>query len=353
VVAAGGILLLLIWFALSQSPVGDDANGAADASGSGGPAAAASEGGAAGALIGNLGPDGVPATAAPPVPVPSSGCEKGTQLPAGRADQTIKVGTVDRIYHLAVPNITDPAAPLPLIFNFHGFGQSAGDLEDYTGLVVTAMNRGFVVVTPTGFDARWNFVQQADVGPNDVAFVEATLNDLTGRGCLDPARVYGVGYGDGGDMAATAACALPGRFAAVAAVASSTFPADCTNPPPGLLEVHGTADPVAPYAGGGPDRPAPFEAVRAQPVEERLGAVATKLGCTGPLEVKGQSRLTRLAAWTACPPGRDVIIYTVEGGGHTWLGADREVPELGPTVKDGWATDLVMVFLAARPMPAS
>jgi polyhydroxybutyrate depolymerase len=350
VVAAGGILLLLIWFALSQSPVGGDKS---DANGSGGPAAAASDGGAAGAMIGNLGPDGMPATQAAPAPVPASGCGAGTQLPAGRADQTIKVGTVDRLYHLAVPAYTDPKAPLPLIFNFHGFGQTAVGFEEYTGLVVEGMSRGFVVVTPTGVDGRWNFVQKADVGPNDVAFVEATLNDLTGRGCLDPARVYGVGYGDGGDMAATVACALPGRFAAVAAVASSTFPPDCEHPPPGLLEVHGTADPVAPYEGGGPPRPAPFEGVQAQPVEQRLGAVATKLGCTGTLEAKGTSRLTRLGAWTGCPAGRDVIVDRVEGGGHTWLGADREVPELGPTVKDGWATDLALRFLAARPMPAS
>nr|MDT0663581.1 PHB depolymerase family esterase [Micromonospora sp. DSM 115978] len=315
VVAAGGILLLLIWFALSQAPADDEAGGSAD-----GPQAAASEGSAAGEFVAIVGPDGVPATAVPPAPVPASGCEAGTQLPAGRVDLTIKVGTIDRLYHLAVPEITDPAAPLPLIFNFHGFGQSAGDLEAYTGLVVYAMSQGYAVVTPTGFEGRWNFVQQPTVGPNDVAFVEATLNDLVARGCLDPARVYAVGYGDGGDMAATVGCALPGRFAAVATVASSTFPTNCDNPPPGLLEIHGTADPVAPYDAVGPPRPAPLYGVQSQPVEQRLEAVAARLGCSGPPTDRGTFRALRVASWN-CPAGHDVGVTRVEGGGHTWLGA--------------------------------
>lgn len=348
VVAAGGILLLLIWFALSQSP--DD--NSSDGTGGTGPQAAASEGVAAGGAIGNLGPDALPATGDPPAPVPASGCEAGTQLPPGRVDLTIKVGSIDRLYHLAVPEITDPTAPLPLIFNFHGFGQSAADLEGYTGMVTYAMAKGYVVVTPTGFDGRWNFIQQPTVGPNDVKFVEDTLNDLVKRGCIDPARVYGVGYGDGGDMAATAACALPGRFAAVATVASSTFPQNCETPPPGLMEIHGTADPVAPYDTVGPPRPTPFETVQSQPVEQRLEAVAAKLGCTGPPAERGTFRALRVASWS-CPAGHDVGVTRVDGGGHTWLGAETDLPDLGPTVRDAWATEIIVQFLDARPMSAS
>lgn len=349
VVAAGGILLLLIWFALSRPSADDEPT----ASVSQGPQVAASDGGAAGTFVAAMGPDGVPATAAPPAPVPASGCEAGTQLTAGRGDQTIKIGTVDRLYHLAVPQFTDPTKPLPLIFNFHDVGQSAAELEAYTGLVVEGMNRGFAVVTPTGYNGRWNFTQQASVGPNDVAFVEATLNDLVAKGCLDSARVYTVGYGDGGDMAATLACALPGRFAALATVASSTFPQHCDSPPPQIYEIHGDADPVAPYGEPGPPRAAPFQDAPSQPVEQRLGAVATKLGCTGPLTARGASRDTRLLTFSACPPGNDVSIHVVEGGGHTWLGADTERPGLGPTVVDGWATDFILRFLAARSMSSS
>jgi polyhydroxybutyrate depolymerase len=203
-------------------------------------------------------------------------------------------------------------------------------------------------------DGRWNFIRKESAGPDDVGFVEAVLNDLTGRMCLDDRRVFAVGYSDGADMAFAAACVLTGRFAAVVTVAASTFPGDCAAPPPSVLEFHGSADPVAPYSGGGPARPAPFDGVRAQPVEDRLNQVAAKLGCTDAQNWSMITAKTKRRVWMGCRGGGDVGLIVADGGGHTWLGAEPR-PDLGPTVSDMSATEVTFLYFvghAASPSPS-
>jgi polyhydroxybutyrate depolymerase len=340
VTAAGGVLLLLIWFALSRG------------SGSPGPdvPGATSAGAAAGAAAGPAGGGGGrPAALAAPTraPIPRSGCETGRRIPAGTATAKINVGKATRDYHLAVPAGSRANAALPLVFNFHGPGQSPADLESYTHLAAGGLADGNVVVTPAGVAGRWNFVRSAAAGPDDVAFVEAVLNELTARMCLNPKRVFAVGYSDGADMAIAAACALSGRFAAVVAVAGSVLPAACPQPPSSVLEIHGTADPVAPYDGGGPPRPAPFDRVRAQPVEGRLGEIAARLGCAGPENWATTTAKAKWRVWKGCRGGGDVGLIKVVGGGHTWLGAKAR-PNLGPTVSDMSATEVALLYFVGH-----
>lgn len=263
----------------------------------------------------------------------------------GISVRTVSVAGVTRSYLLAVPA---QDGPRPVVIDYHGYQQSARQQDAYTGLSAVGTQEGFVVLTPEGYGGRWNFVRRAAVGPDDVAFAEAMLGDAATHACLDVHRIGATGMSDGADMADTLACALPDRIAAVAPVAPSVFPLAGCNAPVNYLEIHGTADPIVPYGGGGGDRPPPFQGTEAQSVASRLAQWGRLSGCT-----RGTTR-TLAAGVTAlqlgCPAGRQVELISIAGGGHTWPAAVGPPPVagLGVTSTAINADQLILHFLAAH-----
>ena len=52
-------------------------------------------------------------------------------------------------------------------------------------------------------------------------------------------------------------------------------------------------------------------------------------------------------------PGKDgaeVVLYTIEGGGHTWPGQEPRVNFLGKSTRDISANDLMWEFFQKHPM---
>ncbi|EYT93518.1 poly(3-hydroxybutyrate) depolymerase [Frankia casuarinae] len=339
ITAAAGVLLLLLWYAMSQEP-GPAKTSATQA------ALGASGGRAAGAAVASA----IPLPTVPPPP--ESGCVTGKTLPSGIGTRALRVGGTERGYVLAVPTAGPRARPLPLIFNFHDLNQTPEDLEAYTRLADQGTKAGFVVAAPIGTQMRWNFTRSKAVGPDDVLFVGALLNDLVGQMCLDAGRVFAVGYGDGANMVLTLACALPGRLAAAVTVGSSVLPGSCAKPATNVLEIHGTSDQIAPYAGGGAPRPVPFTGVVAQPVEDRLARYASALGCGGARQTSRDTAAWQRTVWSGCPAGHDVGLLAMQGAGHTWPGAQAR-PALGPTSVSLSATIVALTYFGYTPTPAT
>jgi len=80
----------------------------------------------------------------------------------------------------------------------------------------------------------------------------------------------------------------------------------------------------------------------AKPIPERVDAWAKRNDCTA----AGNDQ------WT-CPVGAEVVLYTIEGGGHTWPGSafDANLADLmGPTSTDIDATALMWQFFATHPL---
>ncbi|WP_251746195.1 PHB depolymerase family esterase [Frankia sp. AiPs1] len=329
------MLLLLLWYAISRDPGPEHASGPSSAVGPAGghqPRVAA-----------------VSVSPTPTVPAPPpSGCVTGKTLPSGVSTRTLRVGGVDRTYVLAVPTAGSPARELPLILTFHDLGQSTDDLEAYTRLADQGTRAGFAVAAPIGAQDRWNFPRAAAVGPDDVMFAGTLLNELTGRMCLDAKRIFAVGYADGANMVLTAACALPGRFAAAVTVGSSVLPTSCAAPTTNLLEIHGTADQIAPFDGGGAPRPAPFAGVVAQSTPDRLARYASALRCSGASQASRDTAAWQRTVWTGCPNGRDVGLLSMQGAGHTWPGAQAR-PALGPTSDAFSATIVALTYFGYTP----
>ena len=53
--------------------------------------------------------------------------------------------------------------------------------------------------------------------------------------------------------------------------------------------------------------------------------------------------------WSRCAHSAKVVLYRVEGGGHTWPGSSVELPALGPTNQDVDASALAVAFFDRYP----
>lgn len=294
-------------------------------------------------------PDPGPAAAVPPGTRGTPGTT-GTAGTAGTAGSVCRPGarpatvTVGgRVVLLAAPTAAAPGIRLPLVVALHGYDQQAGPFAAATGITTGGTAAGALVAVPQGLGspAGWNVPDSPDLGPSDVAFLGALLDVLVRRACADPGRVVLTGLSDGADMAVTAACALgPARVRAVLLVAASTGPSPRCQAL-GVLQVHGTADPVDAYTGRAGDTRRGFGSVKAAGAEQAFGQWSTLSSCTG--RVERPLRDLRVLDGTGC--SRRVRLVAVQGGGHTWPGG-RNDAALGRTTTTLDSTALVRDALA-------
>lgn len=235
-------------------------------------------------------------------------------------------------------NIDLPAEPagVPLIVVLHGGGGSPDQMARNTGISAAALSEGYAVAYPrgTGSLPTWNggycCGAAARKGVDDLAFLDAVVDDAVARFGLDGSRIYAAGMSNGAIMAETWAAARPDRLTAVVAVAGTMDAAHVpvTGKVP-LLIIHGTADTRVPYKGGRGDEgltQTDFAAV----AEVRDAFLAP----WGPV-VHAQARIDDPDAGSAVrvddyhtPQGRLALrLITVEGGGHAWPGGRRAMRE--------------------------
>lgn len=247
---------------------------------------------------------------------------------------------LERPYGLDVPAGLDRATPAPLLVLLHGYGAS-GLLEDqYFGFPQLADDRGVLVAYPDGtVDSKGNrFWNATDACCNfdgsavdDVAYLDAVVDDVEAHYPVDPAQVYVVGHSNGAFMAHRLACDRATRYAAVVAFAGDVWkdPARCAPAGPiAVLQVHGDLDAVIPYAGNRTMPSAP----------ESIATWAAKNACTGMLAPTGQTfdlvpalpgAETSPAAY-ACAHGA-AELWTIHGGTHVPF---FKVPDWGNHVFD-------------------
>ena len=107
---------------------------------------------------------------------------------------------------------------------------------------------------PEGIDRRWNDGRNPTAAHDDVGFIRTLLDSLTRELPVDTTRIYAAGISNGAGMAYRLACDLPGRLAAVAAVAGAPAAGmedRCGRTlPVSLIVFQGTHDPLMPYDGG-------------------------------------------------------------------------------------------------------
>ncbi|SCL25537.1 extracellular catalytic domain type 1 short-chain-length polyhydroxyalkanoate depolymerase [Micromonospora inyonensis] len=299
--------------------------------------------------------------AVPTAPPGSTPTAAGPRSPVagGSSAHRITVAGRERTFRLYRPAKLSPSAPAPLVVMLHGALGNGRQAEMAYGWNAAAEREGFVVAYPDGLQRSWAVSahccgQPAHDGVDDVAFVVATVADISARLSIDPNRTYAAGISNGGMLAYRLACETT-TFAAIGVVAG-TLLGPCPSPAPiSLVHIHGTADDVVPYDG----RPGKLDNGGAgrRPVKIDGGPVADQVDrwrkvarCAAP-QARTAGAVTTSAA--RCPDGRDVELITIADAGHQWPGASPAMVErllgMDPPSSALAATETIWRFFAAHP----
>jgi polyhydroxybutyrate depolymerase len=270
-----------------------------------------------------------------------------------KTNETIVSSGVTRRYILYVPKSYDRSKATPLVISIHPAATWPAVEMAISQWNDSAERYRFIVVYPAGSGVLFGgFGPGPDVwpgDPEDVKFVSDLVDKLQREYNIDPSRIYANGMSNGGDMAIVLSCQLPDRIAAVGSVAGAYPQSEefCPNSKPvPIVMFHGTADKLAPYQGGkSPIAPFPFANIH-----ELTARLAQRNKCVGnPVDSRIAPSIQRLA-YANCAENADVVLYTIEGGGHTWPGGKHMAEWVfGRTIDDISATKVMWEFFAEHP----
>src|SRR5207244_3391878 len=188
-----------------------------------------------------------------------------------------------------------------------------------------------------------------------VTFISALIDTLEAAYNIDPTRIYANGLSAGGGRAFGLSCTLSDRIGAVGLVAAAQ-PMDwswCTGQRPvPVIAFHGAADPIVPYQGGPLGVPFNPVTVMFPAVRDWVAGWARRNRCgTKPVESGVAPDVTRIE-YTRCAGDASVVLYTIQGGGHSWPGG-KPLPQwwVGPTSRSIDAKrQMWTVFRAQEPL---
>ncbi|HEU5115506.1 MAG TPA: PHB depolymerase family esterase, partial [Isosphaeraceae bacterium] len=251
-------------------------------------------------------------------------------LPSGDLTRSVRVGESTRPYLLHVPKSYNSEKPTPLVLALHPFATNGPLMARISGLSKTADRHGFLVAYPNGTGVgtllHWNVGLTSGDRADDMGYLAQVLDDLSAIANIDPRRVYATGFSNGGMMCYRLAAEWSDRIAAIAPVSGTRISGKIEpKRPVSVLHFHGTEDQFVAYNGRlwrqtGPNR--------LLGVDETIQSWAVFNGCNPepvftavPLQDDDGLSVER----SLYGPGRDgseVILYKIQGGGHTWPGRE-------------------------------
>ncbi|RIK35834.1 MAG: polyhydroxybutyrate depolymerase [Chloroflexi bacterium] len=235
---------------------------------------------------------------------------------AGDAEYYIESGGLERRFLLHTPASYNGRQRIPVVLDLHGSTSFPEQELAISQLAALAEAEGFAVVAPAGVDGFWN-VPVDPAKQDDVQFISDVIDRVDTLLCIQPGRVYATGFSGGGRMVSQLACDLPDRIAAIAPVGGLRFPAPCQDSVP-VVTFHGTADPINPYEGGGPD-------YWQTGVEDALAGWAAQNGCRVEAQEKPISTRLTEVRYVGCDRGDEVRIYRIDAMGHQWPGSPIDI----------------------------
>jgi polyhydroxybutyrate depolymerase len=219
-------------------------------------------------------------------------------------------------------------------------------------------------VYPDAYRGLWNDARAAmktparSAGVDDVAYLSAVISRLEDQ--YSTHGVVAAGYSNGGQMVIRLIHEIPDRLTAAALIGATqptpdnfTVATDARQPLP-VLMIHGTKDPLVPYAGG----MASLWGLRPRgtglSAADTAAYYAHRNGITAPPTQRAiphspRSGRTSVTATEYRQDGHHpVVLYTVVDGGHTVPNPTKKaVPLLGRTTRDINAADVLRQFADA------
>jgi polyhydroxybutyrate depolymerase len=260
--------------------------------------------------------------------------------------------TENRPYGLKVPAGYDARHPAPLVVLLHGYTANGETQANYFGLPAMADKAGFLLATPNGTrdlmgNRFWNATDACcdffRSGVDDVGYIDAVIDEIAARYPVDPARVFVVGHSNGAFMSHRYACDRADRVAAIVTLAGQQWKDQANCHPSSAvseLQVHGRNDGTVKYDGGTMPNGASYPGA-----VETVDDWATQDGCNGSLTPTGRKfdldggvdgDETVEEAYSGCPVGTDVQLWTIERGSHV------------PAFNGNWA-EAIWAFMARHP----
>ena len=294
-----------------------------------------------------------PPSSSPPAPEPPT-CTGKPGKP-GDEELTIVSSGLERKATIHVPAIHDGIQALPLVLVLHPFLLTRKSMRKLVKVERFAddRERGFIALFPDGIGRSWNAGEccgdAKEKKLDDVGFIRDLLDHVSQTWCIDRARVYAMGFSNGGFLSHRLACELPGGLRAIAPVAGTLGipPETCKPPhPTPVLAIHGTDDDLVPYEGGSPKIPrgASFGTFMSPGATDAFWARTN--GCKGERSTYFSHGEVSCARHEQCRDQATVALCTVRGGGHQWPGADS-LPAMGHLTKDIDATEAAIEHFRA------
>jgi polyhydroxybutyrate depolymerase len=282
-------------------------------------------------------------------------------LTPGDHTRKLSVDGRDRTFLVHVPPQYQHDQRTAVVLVLHAARTNAGITVAFTGMSKKSDEAGFIAVYPNGTGTEpflyWNAGQRTarivQENPDDVKFIGRMLDDLGTVLNVDPRRVYACGMSNGGMMCYRLAAELSERIAAISAVGGTMAMAEAhSSRPVPVLHFHGTADTFVKYNGQNTGALQPLKSVN-DTVEywRRLnGCPASKTTAPLPDSDPTDGATVRRTSFEPGKNGAEVILYTVDNGGHTWPGQKPLLPALGNSTLDISANDLIWEFFQKHPM---
>ncbi len=276
--------------------------------------------------------------------------------------QEIEHSGEKRTCHVFVPD--EERTRRALVVVLHGGGGDGAHIQRITHFDTIAAREGFCVAYPDAVGNVWNSGGHAkaerDVphDADDTGFLALLIESLVAEHALDPARVFLAGASNGAMMCHRMACESSALVAGVGMVMGA-IPAGVydtfapTRPVPALF-INGTEDPIVPWEGG---TVRVGRQMRGQVVSvaETVAFWVRHNGASEQAEREwlpkqdndGDTRVWR-EVHHATGSGANVVLYGVEGGGHTWPGGEQYLAEwiIGKTNRDFDASETLWGFFA-------
>lgn len=278
-------------------------------------------------------------------------------LGAGDHRRTITVDNVKRSHWIHVPPKYDPKAPTPVLLVLHGAAMDGKMMEVFSGLNKTADKYGFIAVYPNGTGPggvllTWNAgLFPGDLNKNDkaddVKYLGKVLDDVEHALNVDKKRIYVTGLSNGAMMSYRLASEMSDRIAAIAPVAGTmAIEKYAPSRPIPVLHFHGTKDTLVPY--NGPDKTAEVpKFMRFRSVDDTILTCVRANGAAEQpteTEIDAKEPNLRIKCKTYANGKADVILYTIENGGHTWPGSMLAPAFLGLSTRHFSANEVMWDF---------
>lgn len=258
-----------------------------------------------------------------------------TPAPNGVAgtDRTVSfpVGGVVRSYRLFVPTNL-PAGGSRLIVALHPLGGTAAGFEQLTNLDAGAALTGVLMAYPAGLNGSWDAGTccgtAQSTGVNDVAFLDAVMNDVESRYAVDVAHTAIGGFSNGAMMSYRYLCERSSRVH-TAFIGSGAFvaPTCAFSQPVQILHMHGMKDTVVPWGGS---TTSTYTSDGIMPsVNVTAHTVAAAAGCGSSWTYSVVNSLLNEYVAGGCPAHTSIVIYQSMSLMHGWVTGPTAVSTYG------------------------